>query len=111
MNTTANIETGSNAEQNIAAKSCPHPVNEKAVKRFKIIEGQVRGVRRMVEEEKYCIDILTQISAVRAALDSVAKIILKKHIDTCVTDAIRNKAENSRELIDELMSIFVKEEI
>ena len=111
MNTTANIETGSNAEQNIAAKSGPHPVNEKAVKRFKIIEGQVRGVRRMVEEEKYCIDILTQISAVRAALDSVAKIILKKHIDTCVTDAIRNKAENSRELIDELMSIFVKEEI
>ena len=111
MNTAANIETGSNAEQNFAEKSGPHPVNEKAVKRFKIIEGQVRGVRRMVEEEKYCIDILTRISAVRAALDSVAKIILKKHIDTCVTDAIRNKAENSRELIDELMSIFVKEEI
>ena len=111
MNTTANIETGSNAEQNIAAKSGPHPVNEKAVKRFKIIEGQVRGVRRMVEEEKYCIDILTQISAARAALDSVAKIILRKHIDTCVTDAISNKAENSRELIDELMSIFIKEEI
>ena len=86
-------------------------MNEKAVKRFKIIEGQVRGVRRMVEEEKYCVDILIQISAARAALDSVAKIILKKHIDTCVTDAIRNKAENSRELIDELMSIFIKKEI
>ena len=111
MNTAANIETGSNAQQHLAAKSGPHPVNEKAVKRFKIIEGQVRGVRRMVEEEKYCIDILTQISAARAALDSVAKIILRKHIDTCVTDAITNKAENSRELIDELMSIFIKEEI
>lgn len=109
MNTTVNIETSSNADQNIIEKSGPHPVNEKAVKRFKIIEGQVRGVRKMVEEEKYCIDILNQISAIRAALDSVAKIILKKHIDYCVTDAISKKSENSRDLIDELMSIFIKE--
>ena len=86
-----------------------HSLNVKAVKRFKIIEGQVRGVRKMVEDDKYCIDILNQISAARAALDSVAKIILKKHIDTCITEAIQNKAENSRELIDELMSLFIKE--
>ena len=111
MNAFANLETSSLDERNIVEKRGPHPVNEKAVKRFKIIEGQVRGVRKMVEEEKYCIDILTQISAARAALDSVGKIILKKHIDNCVTDAINKKAENSKDLIDELMSIFIKEEI
>ena len=111
MNTSMNSEPGSSIEQKIVKRNSFHSLNVKAVKRFKIIEGQVRGVRKMVEEEKYCIDILNQISAARAALDSVAKIILKKHIDTCITEAIQNKAENSRELIDELMSLFIKEEI
>ena len=109
MNTSLDIEPGSSDEQKNVELNNFHSPNVKAVKRFKIIEGQVRGVRRMVEEEKYCIDILNQISAARAALDSVAKIILKKHVDTCITEAIQNKAENSRELIDELMSLFIKE--
>ena len=58
-------------------KHGPHPVNQKALWRLKNIEGQIRGLQRMVEEEKYCVDILTQISAVRAALNSVGMIYVK----------------------------------
>jgi DNA-binding FrmR family transcriptional regulator len=65
----------------------------------------------MVEEEKYCIDIVNQISAVRSALNNVGKLILRRHIDNCVTDAIKNNGENRKEVIDELMGIFSKEEI
>ncbi|MFJ4044183.1 metal-sensitive transcriptional regulator [Microbacterium sp. NPDC089987] len=57
--------------------------------RLKRIEGQARGVHRMVEEEKYCIDILTQISALTSALQSVAVGLLEDHLRHCVTDAVR----------------------
>jgi len=78
----------------------------KAIARLKKIEGQVRGISKMVDEEQYCIDILTQISAATSALSNVAKIVLKKHVETCVTDAIRDGRE--KEKIEELMNIFFK---
>lgn len=59
---------------------------ESILKRLKRIEGQVRGVARMVEEDKYCIDILTQISAVDAAMDKVAIELLRDHTKHCVAD-------------------------
>ena len=89
----------------------PHPVNVRALRRLKIIEGQVRGIQRMVEEEKYCIDILTQISAVRSALDSVGKVILQRHIEGCVANAILSGGEQSGEIINELMDILSKQEL
>ncbi len=92
-------------------KRGPHPINQAAFRRLKIIEGQVKGIQRMVEEEKYCIDIVNQISAVKSALNNVGKLILRRHIDNCVANAIRNDGENSREIIDELMQIFAKEEV
>ncbi len=98
-------------KRSISEKLGPKPINIAALKRLKIIEGQVRGIQRMVEEEKYCIDILTQISAARAALNKVGNIILKRHLDQCVSNAIRNDGLNGKELIDELMEIFSKEEI
>ncbi len=58
------------------------------VKRLHRIEGQVRGVERMVEEDRYCIDILTQISAVTTALESVAFRVLDAHVQHCVADAL-----------------------
>ena len=64
----------------------------------------------MVNEEKYCVDIINQISAVRSALNNVGKLILRRHIDRCVADAINNNGQNSKEVIDELMAIFLKEE-
>ncbi len=78
----------------------------KAIARLKKIEGQVRGISKMVDEKQYCIDILTQISAATSALSNVAKIVLKKHVETCVTDAIRDGRE--KEKIEELMNIFFK---
>ena len=96
---------------NIFDKKGPHTTNKAALRRLSIIEGQVRGIQRMVDEEKYCIDIINQISAVRSALNNVGKLILRRHIDSCVTNAIQNNGENSKEVIDELMAIFSNEEI
>ena len=95
----------------VGEKHGPHGVNQKALRRLKNIEGQVRGIQRMVENEKYCVDILTQISAVRAALKSVGLVILKRHIESCVSDAIQSGGEERLQIIDELMSILAKEEM
>jgi len=92
----------------IKAKKGPHPINQRAVRRLKNIEGQVQGIMRMVEEEKYCVDILTQVSAVRAALNSVGMLILRRHIETCVTNAIKAGGEGKTEIIDELMGMLSK---
>ena len=61
---------------------------DKYLNRMKRIEGQARGIHKMVEEEKYCIDILTQISAVNSALQSVALGLLDEHLGHCVTQAV-----------------------
>ena len=57
-------------------------------KRLRRIEGQVRGIAKMIDEDKYCIDVLTQISAVGSALQSVALGLLEEHLNHCVTDAV-----------------------
>ena len=68
--------------------------------RLRRIEGQVRGVQKMIQEDRYCIDVLTQVNAIRAALESVALQLLADHTQTCVTEAIRagGGAEKVREL-------------
>ena len=75
------------------------------VKRLHRIEGQVRGIEKMVSDDRYCIDIITQISAVTTALESVAFKILDEHVNHCVTRALASgdeqvAAERSRELLD-----------
>lgn len=77
------------------------------VKRLNRIEGQIRGLTKMVEEDRYCIDIVTQIAAVRAALDRAEDEILHDHVSTCVEHAISSgdKADQ-REKIAELMEVF-----
>jgi len=65
-----------------------HDDKQALVKRLHRIEGQVRGIERMVDEDRYCIDILTQISAVSTALDSLAFQILDSHVNHCVADAL-----------------------
>ena len=82
-----------------------------ALKRMSYIEGHLQGIRRMVEDEKYCVDILTQISAVRAAMNSVGMVILRRHIETCVSEAIKSGGEERTHIIEELMSILSKEEL
>ena len=81
------------------------------IKRLSRIEGQVRGLSRMVEEDRYCIDIVTQISAVRAALRRVEEEVLKDHVAHCVEHAIASgdKADQ-REKIAELMAVIGRAE-
>ena len=61
---------------------------EALIKRLHRIEGQVRGIERMVEEDRYCIDVLTQISAVRTALEQVGAKLLEDHVTHCIADAV-----------------------
>ena len=79
------------------------------LKRLQRIEGQVRGLARMVEEDRYCIDVVTQVSAVRAALRAVDEEILRDHAATCVEHAISsgNKAEQRRK-VAELMEVLAR---
>ena len=75
------------------------------IRRLHRIEGQVRGIERMVEEDRYCVDVLTQISAVTTPLESVAFVILDDHVNHCVAGALASgdpvaAEEKSRELLD-----------
>jgi DNA-binding FrmR family transcriptional regulator len=77
------------------------------VNRLKSIEGHVRGIQRMVEEDAYCIDVINQNLAVQRALEKVNSLILERHLQTCVTTAIRSDDPVERErVIDEIMSVF-----
>ena len=75
------------------------------INRLSRIEGQVRGVKRMVEEDAYCPDILIQVSAINAALNSFNKVLLAQHIRTCVADGIRNGEDDK---VDELVTMLQK---
>lgn len=74
---------------------------EKLQNRLKRIEGQVRGVQRMVDEEAYCVDVLTQIGSIVAAMEKVGAILLKDHVEHCVRESIE-KGEDADEKIAEL---------
>lgn len=79
------------------------------LKRLSRIEGQVRGLSRMVEEDRYCIDIMTQISAVRAALRRVEEEVLQEHIAHCVEHAIKSgNAAEQRKKVAELMELLAR---
>lgn len=76
------------------------------VKRLRRIEGQVRGLQKMIEDDRYCVDILTQVSAVKAALDSVGMFLLEHHTHGCVAGAI--KRGEGAEAVEELMGVVRK---
>lgn len=79
------------------------------LKRLRRIEGQVRGVQRMIEQEKYCVDILVQIAAVRSALDRVGLILLEDHTRGCVARAIRNDdGDGAISELTDVMKRFLK---
>ena len=82
---------------------------ETVVNRFKRIEGQVRGVQQMVADERYCIDILHQVQAIKSALARAEDQILKNHAARCVADAIAlGDADQQREKFDELADLFAR---
>ena len=77
------------------------PDKDEYLKRLRRIEGQVRGLQRMVEEDKYCIDILTQVSAVNKALQSVALGLLDDHLEHCVAEAVAQGGDTAAEKVRE----------
>lgn len=80
------------------------PTKKNVISRMKRIEGQMRGVNRMVEEEKYCIDVIRQIHAAKKALEQVSLMLIQQHVRTCLTKAIMEKKGGSKtqELINTL---------
>ena len=81
--------------------------HEEAHKRLKTIEGHVAGIRRMIEQEAYCIDILRQLQAVQSAINKTGKIILDEHLHTCVITAIQGEDPAERErVLQEIVDVF-----
>ena len=80
---------------------------ERVGRRLRRIEGQVQGLQRMLEEDRYCVDILHQIAAVRAALDRAGQELLGAHVETCVTEAFASGSARERQRKrDELLDVF-----
>jgi CsoR family transcriptional regulator, copper-sensing transcriptional repressor len=99
------------AKRSSAARTGPGetPARERAVRQLKRIEGQIRGIARMVEENRYCGDVLVQVSAAGQSLRSVASVLLRDHLEHCVTQSLRSGDERrARELYDELTGLFGK---
>lgn len=85
------------------------PTKEQVLRRLARIEGQVRGIARMVSARRYCVDVVTQVAAVESALHRVSELILRKHLETCVAAAFRNGDPAERtEKVEELMGIYSK---
>lgn len=79
----------------------------KIINRLKSVEGHVRGIIKMVEDDAYCIDIVNQVNAVEAALQKVSSLVLDRHLHTCVTTAIRGDDPGERErVITEIIDVF-----
>ena len=79
---------------------------EKVLSRLRRIAGQVEGIARMIEEDRYCVDVLLQIAAAQAALGQAGNLVLRSHVETCVADAFtRGKTAERTQKIDELMDV------
>jgi DNA-binding FrmR family transcriptional regulator len=79
-------------------------IKSKAIRRLKIIEGQIRGLQSMVENEKYCIDIITQASAVKASLSGIEALILENHLTTHVIEQIKHGKES--QAVQEILKVY-----
>ncbi|MES0362087.1 MAG: metal-sensitive transcriptional regulator [Anaerolineales bacterium] len=81
--------------------------NEDTLRRLKSIEGHVRGIERMVDQDAYCIDVIRQIQAVQAALDKVSSLILENHLNSCLITAVRGDDPEDRErVLKEISEVF-----
>ncbi len=100
--------TGISAVDTIACMMSPDET-EKAIARLKRIEGQVRGLQKMVAEERYCLDIVAQTRSVAAALRGVENLVLENHLNTCVADAMKSPdEEEQRKKVAEVMAVIAQ---
>jgi CsoR family transcriptional regulator, copper-sensing transcriptional repressor len=114
------IKKTTQKNKNPAEIACLHETGRKAVavdpkikasnlRRLRLIEGQVRGLHRMVEDDRYCADIITQLSAVQQALRSVARALMSNHLTHCATQAIRTGSlEEKQAMYNELLDLIYK---
>ncbi len=86
--------------------SIDEPTRKQAMRRLSIIEGQIRGLRKMVEDNAYCVDVLTQISAIHEALRGVGKVVVRHHLETCVTEGLQGDDRERGQHYDELMKLI-----
>jgi DNA-binding FrmR family transcriptional regulator len=81
--------------------------NEIVAKRLKIIEGHIRGIERMVDEDAYCIDVIRQIQAVQSALNKISSIVLEGHLNSCLVTAVRSENPDEQErVLKEITEVF-----
>ena len=83
-------------------------IRDRNLKRLRRIEGQIRGLHKMVEEDRYCADILTQVSSVHEALRSVARELMRNHLKHCAATAIRSNDAEAEAMYDELVEMMYK---
>ena len=83
-------------------------IKDRNLKRLRRIEGQVRGLQKMIEEDRYCADILTQVSSVHEALRSVSRELMRNHLKHCASSAIKSGPEEAEAMYDELVEMMHK---
>lgn len=93
-------------EKCVICDTVEHEKNKKnLIVRLNKIEGQIRGIKKMVEDDIYCDDVLNQISSIKSALNGLSKALLERHLNTCVVEKIKN---NDTEVVDELLTTINK---
>lgn len=97
-----------NMKNDRKAVAVDQEIRQSNLRRLKRIEGQVRGLQKMVEEDRYCADILMQISSVQEALKGVSKELMRNHLRHCATHSIQNGKQEAQEMYDELVDLFFK---
>lgn len=90
------------------AVAVDEPIKERNLKRLRRIEGQVRGLQKMVEDDRYCADVLTQIASVQEALRSVGRELMRNHLKHCATHAIKHGHNEAEEMYDEIIDLMYK---
>ena len=99
---------GGEAGEGRKAAGVDPEIKDRNLKRLRRIEGQVRGLQKMVEEERYCADVMTQISSVHEALRAVGRELMRNHLKHCAASAIRSSEEEASAMYDELVELMYK---
>lgn len=95
------------ARKNTHVSSSHHPDHSKQLPKLNRVEGQITGVKKMIEERRYCPDIIQQVRATRKALFAIESALLEAHLENCVTDVVERKSKEERkEKLGEVMAIF-----
>ena len=99
---------GGGAGEGRKAVAVDPDIKERNLKRLRRIEGQMRGLQKMVEDDRYCADVMTQISSVHEALRSVGRELMRNHLKHCASTAIRSGSSDAEAMYDELVELMYK---